>query len=114
MSMLSGRWWTGGPCLTVVVSAAELSAGVGSVWSAETLALLVILPCAALVGLTTIIAIAFLSAAMLSILQVTTEPGVNSQLELDNRGTKVTSSGSVSVIVTCVACAGPLFFTVSM
>ena len=78
------------------------------------MAVFVILPCASCAGVTTIIAVATWPTATLPILQTTVAPVVKLQAELDKLAAKVTRLGNVSVIVTWVACDGPLFVTVSM
>ena len=95
---------------TVAVAEAVLLAGTGSVWSAESVAVLVIVP--AVVAVTTMLTEVLAPTAPVPRLQVMVVVPV--QLALEAVGTKVTPAGRVSVMIALVAGLGPLFVAVKV
>src|SRR5581483_9332933 len=100
--------------LTVVVTEAELLAGVGSGSVAVRLAALVTEGAAIACGLTTIVAVAFAPLANDPRLQVTVPLACEHEPWLELAETKLTVSGKTSVMSTLVAPPGPLLVAVSV
>src|SRR5713101_334317 len=101
---------------TVVVTEAELLAGLGSGSVALTLAVLVMEGAAAACGVTTIVAVALFNAMLgrAPTLHVTMPAACEQEPWLALAETKVTPAGRVSVMVTLVAPPGPLLVAVNV
>src|SRR5713101_2995934 len=99
---------------TVVVTEAELFAGLGSGSVALTLAVLVMEGAAAACGVTTMVAVALALLARELRLHVTVPAACEQEPWLALAETKVTPAGRVSVMVTLVAPPGPLLVAVNV